>query len=130
MQLDVVLPIPRARSLSHPLAPLLPFAFDSQRLCPVPLPSPCARNFKRLKRLVPPESLIKLMEYFHAYVCLPPYYVFTARCSLCLGTSLFPRVLRVAKAVGNAPNSFASFHSTESFDSLFAMEFPQKNRLN
>lgn len=87
-----------------------------------------ARNFKRLKRLVPPESLIKLMEYFHAYVCqLPaPFSIcsfFTARCSSLAWHIPFSRVLRVAKAFGNASNSFASFHSAESFDSLFAMEF-------
>lgn len=64
-----------------------------------PHPSPSlsllfALNFKRLKRLVPPESLIKLMEYFHAYVYLssvppPPPAPSTRHAVRCHGTSLF-----------------------------------------
>lgn len=79
------LPIP------HSLAPLLPFAFDSQVASSLPL-SLSALNFKRLKRLVSPESLIKLMEYFHAYVCLPavpPPAPSSRHAVRCHGTSLF-----------------------------------------
>lgn len=79
----------------HPslTCPLIAFCIRfASGLIPSPLP---ALNFKRLKRLVSPESLIKLMEYFHAYVCLPavptppPPAPSSRHVLRCHGTSLF-----------------------------------------
>lgn len=119
----------------HPslTCPLIAFCIRfASGLIPSPFP---ALNFKRLKRLVSPESLIKLMEYFHAYVCLPavptppPPAPSSRHVLRCHGTSLFSRVLRVAKAFGNASNSFASFHSAASVGSLWKLNYARKTGL-
>lgn len=126
MRLDVVFPHP-----SLP-CPLIAFCIRfASGLIPSPLSLCTELQTSQTTRLAWKSNQINgiLPRLRVSPCCSSACSFFPTRCSLPWHIP-FSRVLRVAKAFGNASNSFASFHSAASVDSLLQMELCKKNRLN